>query len=750
MQFVSQKLALRAAILLVALAWLSACGDDGRAGRVGPAGPQGPPGPAAPPNPPSGGTPIDAAERIDIEVHAVEVSTTDKVAVVQFRLTNDLGQGLVGLSAGDIRFVLAQLTEPEPGSGASSQWQSYITRADGGVADVQAATETGSLGTFVDNGDGTYSYTFAHALDAYPSGPNSDSNRTHRIGIEIRGRAPTSDNGVYDFVPAGGMGNSGREIVDNETCNACHDVLQFHGGARSDVRYCVTCHNPSSIDGNTGNTVDMTAMIHNIHAGRDGYLIVGFGGTPHDYSDVLYTQDIRNCGTCHQENDSGTPQASNWHAVANRVACGTCHFEDGDPSNGIHDFAIEAGQHPGGLNFSDDTQCLDCHGPNSTVTDSTGALVRTNEVHRLPGLEASSQFVFNIIDARNLTPGGFVEIDYSVTDSTGQTYDLETAPEFTACSDGTSRLALNIGWSTSDFTNSGSGSPNAAPISVNALGGACNGAGSDVDGDGVYTVQAAVPLPSDIVGSIAVALEGHPGTDLNGDGVIAGRQDQVAVTTAIAYYGIAGDPAVPRRSTVAVEKCGDCHKQLVLHGNNRTDTPQACAMCHNPDATDILVRVAGSDCEAVLGLDDQSIDMKFMMHGIHAGLIGICGFRNSAHDYSNVVYPGRLNNCEGCHVPDGYYPVEPGDLLATTLDANDPSTPTDDRVMSPNASACSGCHNSQLAIEHMKQNGSDFNATKAADSSLISSGFETCLLCHGPGRSADVKEVHRITEFDFN
>jgi cytochrome c553 len=50
----------------------------------------------------------------------------------------------------------------------------------------------------------------------------------------------------------------------------------------------------------------------------------------------------------------------------------------------------------------------------------------------------------------------------------------------------------------------------------------------------------------------------------------------------------------------------------------------------------------------------------------------------------------------------------------------------------------------------MQQNGGDFNATKAADGTLSSSEIETCAVCHGPGRVADVKVMHKVETFEFN
>ena len=751
-----------AAFLLVALLFAGCSGgsSDGAAGPAGATGPEGPQGPQGP----TSGTPmpVTSAEKINVVITAVSVPAGGGAPTVMLALINDSGQGLTGLPAGNIRFVIAQLT---PGTnGGSSEWQSYVTRDDGGVTNAQATTETATAGTYLDNDDGTYEYTFANALTAYPAGPVFDESRTHRVGIEIRTNSGEflpenipADNAPFDFLPTGGAPIFTRLIVDSDTCNACHDNLEMHGEARFDVEYCVQCHNPSSIDGDTGNTVDMKRLIHNIHSARADYQIIGFGGRLHEWSGVVWPQDIRNCQTCHEEDDANTPQASNWRLVPNRAACGTCHYDDGDALNGKHDFAIEDGVHPLDLVFNDDTQCVDCHGPDGTVTNSEGRLVQIPVAHEIREKTAGEAFQFTIDGVSGTGPGETPVVTFFVSDPTngGALYDIHTDAPFTSCAGGASRLSVNVAWSTTDFTNAGSGSEPGIPITMNPLN-ACGGS-SVANPDGSFTVTAGTQIPLTAVGSASVAIEGHPAVDVYNDGSV----ERIAVTNAVSYAPITDANAMPRRTVVDIQKCDDCHNQLSLHGNNRTDKPEVCVTCHNPNMTDINQRapvavpeVPPTDCLNVLGADDTPIDFKHMIHAMHVSgkndkSFDVCGFRNSVHSY-NFVYPGRLNNCEGCHLAGTYYPVDAAKVLGTTFDANDPATPTDDRVVSPNASVCSACHIESLDILHMEQNGGDFDASKAADSTLISSKIESCVVCHGPGRTADVKAVHKVGTFEFN
>ena len=742
--------------MLLVSALLFACsGDTGPAGAAGPAGNPGPPGTGGPPGP-SGTTtvPLDTAEKINVDILSIDVPAGGGAPTVTLNLTNDVGFGLTGLPTASMSFTLAQLSAGQ--NGGSSEWQSYPTRSSAGIANAQATTESASSGTFSDNGDGTYTYTFASALTDYAGGPTYSESSTHRLGVEIRtnrgGFLPyniPSNNAPYDFLPTGGAPIETRLIVNNDACNACHDNLELHGEARFDVEYCVTCHNPSSIDGDTvnepwGGTVDMKAMIHKIHFGvnlANGYAVQGYGGTLHDYSDIVFPQDVRNCTTCHQENNSDVPQASNWRTVQNRAACGTCH----------DDIDWAAGDHPGGLVFADDTLCVDCHGEDSTVN---GGDLRVAVAHEIPEAIAARAFEYEVVSVTDTAPGMMPAVSIRVLNPTDPAYATDPASTAYDINDpagpfqiGSARLGVDIAWNNADFGNIDpfddlgrsptSGAP-FAPISISFTSGAVN------DGNNVFTKTASDPIPTGITGSGTALVEGRPQVDL-GDG-----PQSVQVASKGLAFAITGT-AQDRRQVVDIDKCNDCHNTLALHGDNRVGNTELCSTCHNPNATDINRRVADSACDVALGLDDVSVDLKRMVHRIHAGNVGVCGYRNSAHDYNGLVYPGRLNNCEGCHLPGTYYPVDPAAVMATTVDAGaDRSSLLDDVVISPNTAVCSSCHTSTLATNHMTQNGGDFAAGKDDFGMLSSSGAETCQLCHGEGGTADVAVMHGVAGFESN
>ena len=142
------------------------------------------------------------------EIHAfIDGVTIASPAVVDFTLMDGNGTPIKNLPAGSISFKLAKLV---PGTdGNASAWQSYINEMEqpgagpGTEAKTQAATENGSLGTLVDNQDGTYRYTFSFdiATVTTPISVSYQPTLTHRVTFEIRGFAPVR-NPFFDIRPS--------------------------------------------------------------------------------------------------------------------------------------------------------------------------------------------------------------------------------------------------------------------------------------------------------------------------------------------------------------------------------------------------------------------------------------------------------------------------------------------------------------------------------------------------------------------
>jgi len=523
-------------------------------------------------------------------------------------------------------------------------------------------------------------------------------------------------------------------MIDTSNCNVCHNGLAFHGGARREVGYCVLCHNPGSTDAQSTNTVDFKVMVHKLHRGADlnvlPYRIWGHNNSLHDYSQVVFPRDVRNCTTCHDDANTGTPDAKNWKERPTIEACGACHDDV--------DFATGAGHAPGAVTNND---CALCH--------ATGTPWAAEEMHRLLAQEEAEKFRYNILSVTDTAPGEAPVITFSVTDPTNgdAPYDIldPTDGRFQPPG-GARRVNVDVAWSTSDYRNTGSGSdvpgfrPGSAaqPFEIDVLSNAQPGANA---GEFVVTSPA---LPANATGSIAVAMEGHPAGDIDGDGTFS---DRLPVGGEVEYYASTDTKVQARRVNASIDKCNGCHQQLSIHGNNRTDKIELCVLCHNPNATDIRARTEGGlDASNSLdGLDEESIDFKRMIHRIHAGNVVLYGFGGGVHDYTKVVFPGKLADCTACHEGDSYYPVTSPSVLATTVDTGDSlADPSDDINITANTAVCSSCHTDTLTRAHMEQNGGSFTAVQDDAGNLLNAGLETCAVCHDRGSLADVGVMHGI------
>ena len=141
---------------------------------------------------------------------------------------------------------------------------------------------------------------------------------------------------------------------------------------------------------------------------------------------------------------------------------------------------------------------------------------------------------------------------------------------------------------------------------------------------------------------------------------------------------------------------------------------------------------------------------------------------------SRSTYPGILNDCLTCHLPgtfdfsasassaafssrllrtvgQGTYSASftnspyislgtdygSGFSFSAATGVTTEAAPTT-LVTSPTVAACSACHDSADAISHMKGNSGSFYQARSA--ALGTS--ETCLVCHGTGRTADIAVMH--------
>lgn len=588
----------------------------------------------------------------------------DGTMKVGFKLTDPRGlpldrEGITTPGAISVRVTAAYIPKGQ------SQYVAYTVRPQTspitGKTEVQASYDSG--GVFRKVAEGEYEYTLATKAPA-----NFDKTATHSFGVWAGrdlaefGLASIAnyDDEVYTFVPDGSKVTVVRDVIRTQTCNKCHDPLSLHDNRRS-MELCVLCHTPQSVDPDTGNTVDMPVLIHKIHMGEalpsvaagKPYRIIGFQQSVHDYSEVVFPADARNCTACHEQN-TGAAQAQAY-LKPNRAACGACH----DNVN------FATGENHANLPQVSDNQCGNCHVPQGELefdVSVRGAHTIPTFSRDLPGT------TFEILAVDDGVAGKRPTVTFTVKDKAGNPIPPS---EMT-------RLALVLAGPTTDYPSY---------ISEDAL-----KAQGTADGRYFWTFQN--PIPANAKGTYAVGIEGYKNITL-----LRGTTREQVVRDAgvnkVFYFSVDGSRVAPRRQAVTTAKCNNCHSFLSLHGGNRNQVEQ-CVLCHNPNTDDSGVRPKDK-------LPAESIDLRYMVHKIHTGeeLGGeyiIYGRGGSVNDFGGVRYPGDRRNCTACHVNGSeQLPLRDGLLEVKHPRGLLPQ-------MGPATAACLGCHTSVAVASHALAN----------------------------------------------
>ena len=754
---------------------LASCGSDSGGDRV-----EGiEPGP-----PPSGGDPIDPPPPpvTDGVISVADISEDDDVNVditgivlnspltITFNVIVNESVTVNDFTASNARFTLAKLVK-NVGSAKGDSWSSFIEQTEdpicrtqedmddsnnqctsfteetdpnliddsarkvqdefavGKVVTTQATSE--NSGTFSDNENGTWSYTYSTDI------ADTNAVEVHRACIQFSLNA-TVPNACIDFVPAtivaSGDGITGssleedfyqshnaRQIVTEESCNSCHAELTLHG-SRTQTDYCVTCHNPGSTDANSGHMVDFKQLVHKIHFAKDlpslktdgiPYKIWGFRNGEHDYSKTSYPQNVMTCSRCHAGDEDiefsqvqgvPTPESiltndgHNWVDSPTKMACESCHEKLFTDNLKLNDTTPSTNH----TDFTDEKDCAGCH--RDRGSEEPGG-VQANQAHREFHDEQGRAMSIVISAIENTSVGEFPKVIFAIVDEVGNKLDLNNPAEM--CADAKYDVRMSSDAAKDYRVRSWTVGGNMSSLTVEG------------DNDFSVTMSKTVGQGDDAHhntsnDTIAAMIDFSYLSDCADSG-----SAKVRIDASIGYEASEADFATPRRAIIDVGLCNDCHGRFLLSNQKHSglrgaNNPEACMGCHTTE-------YAGGN---------GSRDIGLLVHSIHAS-----DFRETpygGYTAEKLQYPGDISNCESCHVDKAY-------TLPLSL-IREPLKTTSSAYSSALGSVCSSCHDSALAKSHMTSAG---GAIFDVDFDTANAVVETCDVCHATGKSADVEVVHK-------
>ncbi|WP_428848261.1 OmcA/MtrC family decaheme c-type cytochrome [Shewanella gelidimarina] len=672
---------------------------------------------------------VDIGSTSTVMAEFTSATVTEGVVTVGFNLENANGVAVLGLTKDyDLRFGIAQLAQvsetiDEVEYNRGYQWQAYINvlKQPGDLPDdttglipspqYQANVEAASNceDCFVDNGDGSYSYSFMQNIAnvTEPLAVTYGEDNTHRATLELKLPQATA-NAHHDWQPSSGetSGIQTRNVVNITACYTCHqpESLELHGGRRVDLENCASCHTATSGDPESGNSVDFTYMIHAIHKGQDRetstpegsvpapYKIVGYGGSLHDYGKVTFPQKpAANCASCHVEGDGAPANADLFKADLSNTACVGCHTEKPSQSHSS-------------------TNCVSCHNATDTYRGTGNAEKRHGDVLKAyTDAEAMGVTFSNI----GLDTAGKLMFDVQITDATG----AAIAGEF--INQGT---RVVVAWdSDRDFPAYTDASYSLRRFKLQ---------------DGTYDaatktfsiVASTFDMPADADGKTfelwsAVEVCFNNGGYAVAEVVMTACSDNtrsVAVKE-LPYHFVwsgsgvdDGTQAAMRRSIIDAAKCQGCHNQENHHYNNGYN----CQTCHTSDKT------TKGDDSFPGGMKPTSFAYK--AHEAEGHYLKYAGVQ------SGTVLK---TDCSTCHTDDG---IQLGRATDRVWRYGDTTTGVDIWVSS-DAGACLSCHQKYLSdsgASHITSNGGILDGMDAAD--VRTRSAEACSTCHNPSQLLEI------------
>ncbi|MDD5175055.1 MAG: OmcA/MtrC family decaheme c-type cytochrome [Sterolibacterium sp.] len=357
--------------------------------------------------------------------------------------------------------------------------------------------------------------------------------------------------------------------------------------------------------------------------------------------------------------------------------------------------------------------------------------------------------------------------DYTNTGATGRpwqtaciTTGTPTSASTTACSaaglpQASNQAALDA---TVKITNGYNGAPitRGQPVALNPL---FDPTVKRVGSSNHFTITS-TPIPASATGTGVVAFAGFVNQQKD-----AASSYSVPVRNVVSYFSLGSGAAVPRRDVVATAKCEVCHDKFIRFGKTTghrgsRNATEVCVICHNGNNPLNGTVVAGGAVTQYA----ESAHFKRFIHMVHeeqtvnnkvnATLLGQ-GNNFPAQDLQTAAYGATsLSNCNMCHVSNSYqkdlgvsgtsvtYDVDLS-KAATNAQVTD-TDPSNNKAISPKASACSSCHTSDTAKSHMIDvGGASFGTATQAD---LAAGKvnETCNNCHAVTGSIPVDVKHGL------